>query len=159
LALGSPYGRTERETSLLWRYYGLNWLSATGTSLLLTGIVSGLLLGFSLAELGKILDRTLRRVKWSLLTIAAMLSRPSGRIAACGPCCRSSARSEESGGSACRSLDRPFGDCQAFCLDQSLELRAPPGAGSVLQLYSSDFFPWYGGRRPSVQASHLSLLA
>jgi lactate permease len=36
--------------------------------------VSGLLLGFSLAELGKILDRTLRRVKWSLLTIAAMLA-------------------------------------------------------------------------------------
>jgi lactate permease len=54
--------------------YTFNWLSATGTSLLLTGIVSGLLLGFSLAELGKILGRTLWRVKWSLLTIAAMLA-------------------------------------------------------------------------------------
>ena len=30
--------------------YTFNWLSATGTSLLLTGIVSGLLLGFSLAQ-------------------------------------------------------------------------------------------------------------
>jgi lactate permease len=54
--------------------YTFNWLSATGTSLLLTGIVSGLLLGFSLAELGKILGRTLWRVKGSLLTIAAMLA-------------------------------------------------------------------------------------
>jgi len=32
------------------------------------------LLGFSLAELGKILAGTLWRVKWSLLTIAAMLA-------------------------------------------------------------------------------------
>lgn len=54
--------------------YTFNWLSATGTSLLLTGFVSGLLLGFSLAELGKIFGRTLWRVKWSLLTIAAMLA-------------------------------------------------------------------------------------
>lgn len=54
--------------------YTFNWLSATGTSLLLTGIVSGLILGFSLVELGKILGRTLWRVKWSLLTIAAMLA-------------------------------------------------------------------------------------
>jgi lactate permease len=54
--------------------YTLNWLSATGTSLLLTGIASGLFLGFSLAELGRILWRTLLRVRWSLLTIAAMLA-------------------------------------------------------------------------------------
>ena len=54
--------------------YTFNWLSATGTSLLLTGLVSGLLLGFPLAELGRILARTLVRVRWSLLTIAAMLA-------------------------------------------------------------------------------------
>jgi lactate permease len=54
--------------------YTLNWLSATGTSLLLTGIVSGLFLGFSFRELGKILGGTLLRVRWSLLTIAAMLA-------------------------------------------------------------------------------------
>jgi lactate permease len=54
--------------------YTFNWLSATGTSLLLTGMVSGLLLGFSLAELVKILGGTLLRVRWSLLTIAAMLA-------------------------------------------------------------------------------------
>jgi lactate permease len=54
--------------------YTFNWLSATGTSLLLTGIVSGLLLGFSLVELLKLYWRTLIRVRASLLTIAAMLA-------------------------------------------------------------------------------------
>jgi lactate permease len=54
--------------------YTFNWLSATGTSLLLTGLLSGLLLGFSLSELVKILGGTLVRVRWSLLTIAAMLA-------------------------------------------------------------------------------------
>ena len=36
--------------------------------------MSGLFLGFSLAELGKILARTLWRVRGSLLTIDAMLA-------------------------------------------------------------------------------------
>ncbi|HXM44663.1 MAG TPA: L-lactate permease [Bryobacteraceae bacterium] len=51
-----------------------NWLSATGTSLLLTGIASGLLLGFSPLKLLGIFWGTLRRVKLSLLTIAAMMA-------------------------------------------------------------------------------------
>jgi lactate permease len=51
-----------------------NWLSATGTSLLLTGIVSGLLMGFSPLKLLSIFWGTLRRVRLSLLTIAAMLA-------------------------------------------------------------------------------------
>jgi lactate permease len=54
--------------------YVFNWLSATGTALLLTGIVSGLVLGFSLGELLKIFWGTLMRVRISLLTIAAMLA-------------------------------------------------------------------------------------
>ena len=54
--------------------FALNWLSATGTSLLLTGILSGLLLGFSAGELGRIFWGTLKRVRWSLLTIAAMMA-------------------------------------------------------------------------------------
>jgi len=54
--------------------YTFNWLTATGTSLLLVGMLSGLLLGFSFAELFKILGGTLWRVKWSLLTIAAMMA-------------------------------------------------------------------------------------
>jgi lactate permease len=51
-----------------------NWLSATGTSLLLTGVVSGLLLGLGPLKLTRLFGRTLWRVRWSLLTIAAMLA-------------------------------------------------------------------------------------
>ena len=51
-----------------------NWLSATGTGLLLTGVISGLLLGLSPARLLRLFGRTLWRVRWSLLTIAAMLA-------------------------------------------------------------------------------------
>ena len=50
-----------------------NWLSLTGTSLLLAGICSGLLVGFGPMELLKIFGKTVNRVKISLLTIAAML--------------------------------------------------------------------------------------
>jgi lactate permease len=52
----------------------LNWLSLTGTSLLLAGICSGLLVGFGPLELLKIFGKTVNRVKISLLTIAAMLA-------------------------------------------------------------------------------------
>jgi lactate permease len=51
-----------------------NWLSATGTSLLLAGILGGLLLGFNLRNLFWIFLGTLKRVRKSLLTIAAMLA-------------------------------------------------------------------------------------
>ena len=54
--------------------YTLNWLSATGTSLLLAGLLSGLLLGFSPLALIKIWGNTVKRVRISLLTIAAMLA-------------------------------------------------------------------------------------
>ncbi len=54
--------------------FTFNWLSATGTSLLLSGIVSGLLLGFSLKDLAKVFWGTLVRVRISLLTIGAMLA-------------------------------------------------------------------------------------
>ena len=54
--------------------FTFNWLSATGTSLLLSGILSGLLLGFSPKELAKVFWGTLMRVRISLLTIGAMLA-------------------------------------------------------------------------------------
>ena len=54
--------------------FTLNWLSATGTSLLLSGICAGLLLGVRPLELIKIFAGTLKRVRRSLLTIAAMLA-------------------------------------------------------------------------------------
>jgi len=54
--------------------FSLNYLSATGTGLLLAGIASGLLLRVRLRELLRIYLGTLRRVRFSLLTIAAMLA-------------------------------------------------------------------------------------
>jgi lactate permease len=54
--------------------FRFNWLSATGTSLFIAGIVSGLLLGVRPAELIMLFGRTIRRVSTSLLTIAAMLA-------------------------------------------------------------------------------------
>jgi lactate permease len=54
--------------------FTFNWLSATGTALLLTGIFSGLLLGLSPKRLLQIFFGTLKRARWSLLTIAAMLA-------------------------------------------------------------------------------------
>ncbi len=54
--------------------FALNWLSATGTGLLLASVISGLLLGLSPARLAKTFAGTLHRVRFSLLTIAAMLA-------------------------------------------------------------------------------------
>jgi lactate permease len=54
--------------------FNLNWLSATGTSLLLAGIVSGLVLRISPKDLIALYAQTVLRVRTSLLTIAAMLA-------------------------------------------------------------------------------------
>jgi len=54
--------------------FSLNYISATGTSLFLAGILSGLLLGLSPRKLLGIYLGTLHRVRYSLLTIAAMLA-------------------------------------------------------------------------------------
>jgi lactate permease len=54
--------------------YSLNLLSATGTGLLLAGIIAGLWLKLSPGELLKTYLHTVKRVRFSLLTIAAMLS-------------------------------------------------------------------------------------
>jgi lactate permease len=51
-----------------------NWLSATGTALLLTGIISGLLLKVSPGKLVQIFIGTFKRAQLSLLTIAAMMA-------------------------------------------------------------------------------------
>ena len=52
----------------------LNWLSATGTALLLTGIISGFVLGLGPGTIVRTYLNTLNRVKFSLITIAAMLA-------------------------------------------------------------------------------------
>ena len=51
-----------------------NWLTATGTSLLLAAITAGFLLGQNAGQLVRLYGRTLLRVRVSLLTIAAMLA-------------------------------------------------------------------------------------
>jgi lactate permease len=54
--------------------YSLNLLSATGTGLLLAGVVAGLWLGLKPRELITTYLGTLKRVRFSLLTIALMLA-------------------------------------------------------------------------------------
>ena len=54
--------------------FTLNWLSASGTALLLTGVVSGALLGLGPRALVRTYWTTLLKVRTSLLTIAAMMA-------------------------------------------------------------------------------------
>ena len=54
--------------------FSLNLVSATGTGILLAGIVSGLVLGYSPAGLVKMYGKTLYMIRYSLLTIACMLA-------------------------------------------------------------------------------------
>jgi lactate permease len=54
--------------------FTLNWLSATGTGILLAAIIAGLLMQFSPAEMLRAYLKTIFRVRLSLLTIAAMLA-------------------------------------------------------------------------------------
>ena len=53
--------------------FTLNWLSATGSGILLAAILSGLVMGVSVPNIFKIYGHTLVKVRFSLLTIAAML--------------------------------------------------------------------------------------
>jgi lactate permease len=54
--------------------FTLNWLSATGSGILLAAILAGLLMGFAPLELVRTYGRTLQLVRFSLITIAAMLA-------------------------------------------------------------------------------------
>ncbi|MBM3294860.1 MAG: L-lactate permease, partial [Candidatus Aminicenantes bacterium] len=66
-----------------------NWISFTGTSIFLAAVVAGFVMGYRPAGLLRAWFRTLRRVRFSLLTVAAMLAlgfttRYSGLDAAMG---------------------------------------------------------------------------
>jgi len=52
----------------------LDWLAATGTGILMAAILAGLMMGFSARELLQTFGQTVWRVRYSLLTIAAMLA-------------------------------------------------------------------------------------
>jgi lactate permease len=54
--------------------FGLNWVSATGTAILFAALISGLVMGLSIPKILAIYGRTLMKVRFSLLTIAAMMA-------------------------------------------------------------------------------------
>lgn len=54
--------------------FTFNWLSFTGTGIFVAAVVSGFLMSFSPRQLLRAYGRTLKRVRFSLLTVAAMLS-------------------------------------------------------------------------------------
>ena len=54
--------------------FRLNWLSATGSGILISGLISGLVMGFSIPRIFKVYLQTIFKVRFSLLTIAAMLA-------------------------------------------------------------------------------------
>jgi lactate permease len=54
--------------------FNFNWLTMTGTGILLSAVVGGLLMGFSPARLAVLYGRTVWRVRYSLLTIIVMLA-------------------------------------------------------------------------------------
>jgi len=54
--------------------YSLNWLSATGSGILLAALLAGLYMRYSFGDLLRKYWETLKLVKFSLLTIAAMLA-------------------------------------------------------------------------------------
>jgi lactate permease len=54
--------------------FTFNWLTFTGTGIFLAAVASGLLMSFSPPQLLRAYGRTLKRVRFSLVTVAAMLS-------------------------------------------------------------------------------------
>ncbi len=54
--------------------FKLNWISATGTGILVAAIIAGFAIGYSLKEMLRVYGQTLWRVRFSLITIAAMLA-------------------------------------------------------------------------------------
>ena len=54
--------------------FTFNWLSASGTALLITGVLSGVLLGLGARSLAHVYWQTLLKVRVSLVTIAAMMA-------------------------------------------------------------------------------------
>jgi len=69
--------------------YGFSWLSFTGTGILIAALISAFIMGVKIKEVAAAWWKTLKRVRYSLLTVAAMLAigyttRYSGLDAAMG---------------------------------------------------------------------------
>jgi lactate permease len=54
--------------------FNFNWLSASGSGILLASIIAGFTMGYSVRALLRVYWKTLKLVRFSLLTIAAMMS-------------------------------------------------------------------------------------
>jgi lactate permease len=54
--------------------FNLNWLSATGTGILVAALLAGLLMGLSPAELARAFLRTVYKIRFTIVTIAAMMA-------------------------------------------------------------------------------------
>jgi lactate permease len=54
--------------------FRLNWLSATGTGIMVAAVLSAALMGVPPAQFGRTFLHTIHRLRWSLFTIAAMLA-------------------------------------------------------------------------------------
>ncbi len=54
--------------------FNFNWLSATGSGIFLAAVIAGLVMGYSVSGLARVYLKTLKLVRFSLLTIAAMLA-------------------------------------------------------------------------------------
>lgn len=69
-----PKPTPEKPTAPEKAEFKLNWLSATGTGILVSAILAGFFMGFSPRILATVYLETIWKVRFSLLTIAAMLS-------------------------------------------------------------------------------------
>lgn len=69
-----PQPTPEKPTKPEEAVFRLNWLSATGTGILVSAMIAGFLMGYSIRELLRHYGQTLIRVRLSLITIAAMLA-------------------------------------------------------------------------------------
>ena len=54
--------------------FNFNWLSASGSGILLASIIAGRVMGYSISGLARVYWKTLKLVRFSLLTIAAMMA-------------------------------------------------------------------------------------
>jgi lactate permease len=69
-----PPPTPEKPTKPEEAIFTLNWLSATGSGILVSAVVAGLFMSFGFGEMARIYWETLVRVRFSLITIAGMLA-------------------------------------------------------------------------------------
>lgn len=69
-----PKPTAEKPTKPEEAIFKLNWVSATGTGILAAALLAGFIMGYRPGELARVYAQTLWRVRYSLITIAAMLA-------------------------------------------------------------------------------------